>query len=434
MIKGNKIQLELAGEVEVSEFELPPGLYSTELYASTVTSLAKSCCQKELHCNIFLNRMCLFFLAIYRKLDICECRTRKAFMEETFPQIRHVILDEVQNFQAEDGDWLRKARALVKQPIIEREFSHYDFASDIESFLESQSETEQENSVTNFVAERNPECSNDDLVSDNESVLAFFREFETEQDNSDTNCVAGLDPECSICQNDGSGYLWCFMDKGQGIYKLKTGIPGSLPQTFILRKVIRNSKKIFNHAEKFLDRRIWPHPESLRMYRFRVPLSEQTSYMRLLLNVRGGSQSRKNKIVTIGHDFDGEQTEVEYSVGERIARLIEVLESLLKEGYSKGDIAVLGLTKHLEGYELEQLQEFTLTVNAEKNDDDNIVLSTVTEYGGLERPIVIIVYEPFNSSGEMWRNRVNYCAVTRGMVKLITLKKKSRGQKRKESN
>ncbi|CAH3174082.1 unnamed protein product, partial [Porites evermanni] len=161
------------------------------------------------------------------ELGICVCRTRKAFMVETFPQIRHVILDEVHNFQAEDGDWLSKARGLVKEQIIEREFSHYDFASD------------------------------------NESVLASFREFETELDNSDTNCVAGLDPECSICQNDGPGYLWCFMDRAQGIHKLKkTGIPERLPQTFFLEKVIRNSVRIFNHAEQFLDRRIWPHPES----------------------------------------------------------------------------------------------------------------------------------------------------------------------------
>lgn len=421
--------MELAGEAEVSEFEL----HSTELYASTVTSLAKSCCQKELHCNIFLNRMCLFLLAIYRKLDICECRTRKAFMEETFPQIRHVILDEVHNFQAEDGDWLSKARALVKQQIIERELSHYDFAFDTESFLESQSETEQDNSDTNFVAERYPECSNDDLVSDNESVLAFFGEFETELDNSDTNCVAGLRPECSICQNDGPGYLWCFMDRGQGIHKLKkTGMPQRFPQTFILKKVIRNSKRIFNHAEKFLDRRIWPLPESRRMLRFKEFNFGPTLFMRLFN--RRTYPCRKKKLVTIGHDFDGEQTDVEYSEGERIARLIEVLESLLKEGYSKGDIAVLCLTEPLEGNELKQLQEFTLTVNAERNDDDNIVLSTVREYGGLERPVVIIVDEPFNSSGEMWLNRVNYCAVTRGMVKLITLKKKSRGRKRKESN
>ena len=296
-------------------------------------------------------------------------------MEETFPQIRHVILDEVQNFQAQDGDWLGKARALVKQHISEREFSHYDFASDTESFLESESETE--------------------------------------QDNSDRNCVAGLDPESSICQSDGPGYLWCFIDKGQSIYKLETGIPQRLPQRFILKKVIRNSRRIFNHAENFIDRRFWPGR----------------------LNFSLNSQIRWIGSVTIGHDFDGELSEVKYSEGERIACLIEVLESLLKEGYSKGDIAVLCFTKPLEGHELEQLQEFTLTVNAERNDDDSIVLSTVREYGGLERPVVVIIGDSFNSSAEMCRlNRVNYCAVTRGMVKLITLKKKSRGKKRKESN
>ena len=115
--------------------------------------------------------------------------------------------------------------------------------------------------------------------------------------------------------------------------------------------------------------------------------------------------------------------------------MIGVLESLLKEGYSKGDIAVLCLTEPLEGNELKQLQEFTLTVNAERNDDDNIVLSTVREYGGLERPIVVVVRESFDDdSKDVLRNRVNYCAFTRAMVKLITLKEKSRGQKRKESN
>ena len=147
-------------------------------------------------------------------------------MEETFPQVRHVILDEVQSFQAQDGDRLRKARALVRQHS-ERESSHNDYASD------------------------------------NEEVLVFFSESKTEQDNSDTNSVAGLDPEYSICQNDGPGYLWCFMDKGQSISKKsETGIPQRLRQTFRLRKVIRNSKRIFEHAEKYLDRRTWPRAET----------------------------------------------------------------------------------------------------------------------------------------------------------------------------
>ena len=313
-------------------------------------------------------------------------------MEETFPQIRHVILDEVQNFQAEDGDWLRKARALVKQHIIKCEFSHCDFASDTESFLESESETE--------------------------------------QDNSDTNCVAALDPECSICQSDGPGYLWCFMDKSQRIYKSKTGIPKHLRQTFMLKKVIRTSKQIFNHAEQYIDGRIWPPQESLKKQLF----GQDSVIMSFAKN---DDHVRRAKLVTIGHDFDGEQSEIKCSKGERIACLIGILESLLKEGYSKGDIAVLCFSKPLEGHELEQLQEFSLTVNAERNDDDNIVLSTVTEYAGLERPVVVIVRESFNyKSKDVLLNRLNYCAFTRGMVKLITLspEKESRGQKRKESN
>lgn len=260
-------------------------------------------------------------------------------MEGSFRQIRHVILDEVQNFPAEDGDWLEEARKLVRQHI------------ECESTL-------------------------DDYTSDNE--------------------------------NDGPGYLWCFMDKGQRIYKSKASRSGPLPQTFILNKVIRNSKRIFNHAEQYRDERIWP---------------------------RSHSVTSKRKSVTIGHDFDGELTEIGYSEGERIVCLIEVLKSLLKEGYSEGDIAVLCFNQPLGGYEREQfLQEFPSTVNAERNDDDNnIVLSTVDEYGGLERPLVILVSRSFQSL-RMWFSRVYYCAVTRGMVKVIIVMDKARGQKRKESN
>ena len=318
-------------------------------------------------------------------------------MEERFSQIRHVILDEVHNFQAKDGDWLGKARTLVKQHL-ERE------------------------------------SSDDDYTSDNEKVSESCSESETEQDNSDTNSVAGLDPEYSIWQNDGPGYLWCFMDKGQSISKKsETGIPKRLRQTFLLRKVIRNSKRIFEHAEKFLDGRTWPAAAMPRHRRLKKLAEDYPVMYRALLQ----QQERRIDVrkVTIGHDFDGEQSEVEYSKGERIACLIGVLESLLKEGYSKGDIAVLCLTEPLEANELKQLQEFTLTVNAERNDDDNIVLSTVTEYGGLERPIVVIVHESFDyNSKDVSRNRVNYCAFTRGMVRLIILKEKSRGKKRKESN
>ena len=323
-------------------------------------------------------------------------------MEERFSQIRHVILDEVHNFQAKDGDWLGKARTLVKQRL-ERE------------------------------------SSDDDYASDNEKVSESCSESKTEQDNSDTNSVAGPDPEYSIWQNDGPGYLWCFMDKGQSISKSETGIPQRLRQTFRLRKVIRNSKRIFERAQHFLDRRTWALDAETTTdclnNKLRRLNPESPFALGRIEKKKRRHEARKEKSVTIGHDFDGEQSEVTYSKGERIACLIEVLESLLKEGYSKGDIAVLCLTEPLEGNELKQLQEFTLTVNAERNDDDDIVLSTLREYGGLERPIVVIVHESFDyKSKDVLPKRVNYCAFTRGMVRLIILKEKSRGQKRKESN
>ena len=300
--------------------------------------------------------MCLFFLAIFRKLNICECRTLKAFKVESFPEIRHVILDEVQHFQAKDEDWLGKARTLVRQ--------------------------------TKYL-------------------------------------------------NDPPGYLWCFMDKAQNISKtLQTGIPHPLPQTSFLRKVIRNSKRIFELAEKSVDKRIWRTEDwkatRLAERRNQQPQDRPEPFTKSEVQATRYSRERS---VTIGHDFDGEESKVEYSNGERIACLIRVLESLLNEGYSKRDIAVLCLTVPVEGNELKQLQEFTLTVNAERNDDDNIVLSTVREYGGLERPIVVVVCESFDyNSKDLLPKRVNYCAFTRGMVKLITLEEKSRGQKRKESN
>lgn len=36
-------------------------------------------------------------------------------MMMSFPNVHHVILDEVQNYRSEDGDWLEKARTLVLQ-------------------------------------------------------------------------------------------------------------------------------------------------------------------------------------------------------------------------------------------------------------------------------------------------------------------------------
>ena len=46
---------------------------------------------------------------------MCQSVTRKTFMRKEFPEVKHLILDEVNGFRAEDGDWLEKARRIVRQ-------------------------------------------------------------------------------------------------------------------------------------------------------------------------------------------------------------------------------------------------------------------------------------------------------------------------------
>nr|XP_023675417.1 schlafen family member 13-like [Paramormyrops kingsleyae] len=49
-----------------------------------------------------------------RKEEICQSVTRSSFMKKEFPNIKHIIVDEAQNFRREDGDWYKKARQIVK--------------------------------------------------------------------------------------------------------------------------------------------------------------------------------------------------------------------------------------------------------------------------------------------------------------------------------
>uniref|UniRef100_A0A3B1IKQ7 Uncharacterized protein n=1 Tax=Astyanax mexicanus TaxID=7994 RepID=A0A3B1IKQ7_ASTMX len=53
-----------------------------------------------------------------RKQFICLCETRASFMkspEETFSRVKHIIVDEGQNFRLEHGDWYKKANRLVRK-------------------------------------------------------------------------------------------------------------------------------------------------------------------------------------------------------------------------------------------------------------------------------------------------------------------------------
>ena len=53
-------------------------------------------------------------IVLFRGADVCQCVCSKTFMTDSFPEVKHVVMDEVQNFRAEDGKWLRKARRLVR--------------------------------------------------------------------------------------------------------------------------------------------------------------------------------------------------------------------------------------------------------------------------------------------------------------------------------
>ncbi|XP_059511292.1 schlafen family member 11-like isoform X2 [Stegostoma tigrinum] len=47
-----------------------------------------------------------------RQKTNCTCVTRKTFMSENFPKVKHVIVDEAQNFRLESGDWYEKAESI----------------------------------------------------------------------------------------------------------------------------------------------------------------------------------------------------------------------------------------------------------------------------------------------------------------------------------
>ncbi|XP_034784460.2 schlafen family member 11-like isoform X1 [Acipenser ruthenus] len=48
------------------------------------------------------------------KQDISNCVTRLNFMRNDFPEVKHIVVDEAQNFRIEDGDWYQKAESITK--------------------------------------------------------------------------------------------------------------------------------------------------------------------------------------------------------------------------------------------------------------------------------------------------------------------------------
>lgn len=62
-----------------------------------------------------LPELCFTLSFQNRKFRVAETVCRKTFMRSQFPNVEHVIVDEAQNFRKEDGDWLAKARDLIKK-------------------------------------------------------------------------------------------------------------------------------------------------------------------------------------------------------------------------------------------------------------------------------------------------------------------------------
>ncbi|XP_035280949.1 schlafen family member 13-like isoform X2 [Anguilla anguilla] len=93
-----------------------PGTGKTVLAAEKIKRIKNAYdCKDDNVLYICENQPLKYFM---RKQKICFCETRKCFMmkrEECFSEVQHIIVDEGQNFRAEDGDWIQKARNIVKE-------------------------------------------------------------------------------------------------------------------------------------------------------------------------------------------------------------------------------------------------------------------------------------------------------------------------------
>ena len=269
----------------------------------------------------------------FRREYVCHPVCRKAFVDprDSFLEVRHVIMDEVQCFRREDGDWLEKARKIVGR--------HFETA-------------------VNRDAHVNPSHVSEPCVQES---------------------------------GDRQGVLCFFTDKEQCNHRFETGLPPEEKRRplFTLNKVIRNSKKIFDYSKRFLPSNNGDGPE-------------------------------------IGHDFEGEEeAHLEYEPGEQINALKRVVKDLINQGYDPGDIAIL-FEKEKKIPNLSSLpKQLNLPkfVQAEENHSENVVVSTIRKYGGLDRPVVILVdVVPLAGSTFGYDQRGSlYGASTRAMVKLICL-------------
>ena len=223
-----------------------------------------------------------------------------------------------------------------------------------------------------------------------DEVQSFTDEDRNQGDENWLQKARELVRQHSDGHGDDPGYLWLFIDNRQIHHCFRTGIPPEEQQQpwFPLKKIIRNSKSIFDYASKrFLDK---------------DALNE----------------------IEMGHDFEGEEVLVKsYQKGNEVFALRKVIISLRTDGYSDGDIAILyGKGKSIPK-DLERKLNIGKVVEAKQNDSENLVVSTFRMYSGLERPVVVLVnlFKKESRPNGSYLNPVIYCSATRAMVKLVIL-------------
>lgn len=183
---------------------------------------------------------------------------------------------------------------------------------------------------------------------------------------------------------DNPGYLWFFIDRFQSNHTFPTGIPPTSQQKpeFTLKKVIRNSQKIFSHSKKYVR------------------------------------DSDVRKSLEMGHDFEGDEVNViNYSRSAKSQTDVvkETLERLLKDGYREEDIAILFKKGAC-------IPRFSFSSKAAtENSSESVVVSSVLKYSGLERPVVVLVDVDDGIIKGRKKVPFMYGAVTRGMVKLVII-------------
>ncbi|KAK1804596.1 hypothetical protein P4O66_020592 [Electrophorus voltai] len=220
-----------------------------------------------------------------RKQNLCLCDTRSGFMMKgAYADIKHIVVDEGQNFRTEHGDWYRKAQKLAKRS---------------------------------------------------------------------------------------GGILWVFLDYFQKCHTFADGLPPLTNQTSraYLDKVVRNSKKVFNEMNKLIG--------AIKT-RYRGDMSDHLKRM----------HEKMTYIPSLEGNFS-----VIRPLATSMKKVVKRVETLLEQGHSPRDIAILFSTMETKSSLLHQsyVRPSFQHGSIENINDDVVVMDTIRRFSGLERDIVFLI-------------------------------------------